>query len=122
MLREVSRQNDVGDERPVFELCVAVRCMDIGALDVARLPQGVGDHTAEGAGILVRDADLGGARGAPHEIAEEAEDDDRRDKEQSQGPPVAPKSLQQPARDGSYAMAAHDSLLPASARNASSRF
>src|SRR5439155_27266108 len=94
----------------------------VGGLDLARLPQRVGDDRTEGTGVLVGDAHRGRARRTTQQVAEEAEDDDGGDKQQRQSAAVAAKALQEPARDGADAVAAHDSLRPASARNASSRF
>src|ERR1700756_1986995 len=123
LLAEVGRQDYVRDERAVFQFRVAVARVDVRRLDVTRAAQAVGDNRAKWACVLVGDADRRRARRSAHQVAEEAEDHDGRDEEQGEGAPVATESLQQSSRDGRDAVAAHESdLLPASARNASSRF
>src|SRR6266480_6504023 len=86
------------------------------------MPQDIGDRGARWSGVLVSDPHCRHAGRSAHEIAEQAKDDDRRDKEKRQRPAVAPESLQQPTGDRPDAVAAHDSFRPASARKASSRF
>src|SRR5690242_18934660 len=85
-----------------------------------------GDHDdcTKGTGVLVGDADSRSGARATQEVAEQTEDHDRRDEQQRQRSPVAAESLEQPSRAGRDAVGAHESvlLLPARARNASSRF
>src|SRR5512140_2995134 len=81
------------------------------------------DDCTKRAAVLVGDANGGRGARATHQVTEQAEDHDRRDEQQRQRTPVATESLEQSAGDGRDAVAAHESvLLPARARNASSRF
>src|SRR4029077_5206865 len=81
------------------------------------------DDCTELTRVFVGDANGWCGARAAHEVAEQAEDHDRRDEQQRQRAPVATESLEQSSRDGRDAVAAHESVfLPARARKASSRF
>src|SRR5712691_930015 len=118
---EVSRENDVCDERSILELGLAVRRLDRRRGDQGRALESRGERGPEWTLVFVRDADRRRGRRPPDQVTEQPEDDDGRDEQQGQGPAVTAELLEQPARDGGDAVPAHEGLSPASFKNASSR-